>query len=106
MGYHLQRKFSNHPSFTISGSCVIFGFSIFLSTHYSDHYMKNLAVFALALILVCVLFYAGVNGTLRGHATGPFFIFLGVCSAAGLALDTTKLVKERLRRENSKKFGR
>jgi hypothetical protein len=68
--------------------------------------MKNLTVFVLALTLVCVLFYAGVNGMLRGHATGPFFVFLGVCSAAGLAFDATKLVKDRLRKENAKKFGR
>lgn len=68
--------------------------------------MKNITVFILAFTLVCVLFYAGVNGILRGHQTGPLFVFLGVCSAIGLAIDTAKLLRERERRANARKFGR
>lgn len=68
--------------------------------------MKNVTVFILASILVGVLFIAGVNGILRGHASGPLFIFLGVCSAIGLAIDVNKLIRERVRQSNAKKFGR
>jgi hypothetical protein len=68
--------------------------------------MKNVIVFVLALTLVVVLFYAGVNGMLRGHSYGPFFIFLGICAAVGLALDATKLYREKVRQANARKFGR
>jgi hypothetical protein len=68
--------------------------------------MKNLAVLCLALILVAVMLYAGVNGVIRDHAYGPFFIFLAACTATGLSLDVTKMIKERIRRSNIRKFGR
>jgi hypothetical protein len=69
-------------------------------------HMKNLTVFGLALVLVSVMIFAGVDGIIRGHATGPFFIFLAACTATGLSLDVTRLIKERIRRSNARKFGR
>jgi hypothetical protein len=68
--------------------------------------MKNFTVLVLAIILVVVLFYAGINGMTRDHAYGPLFIFLGVCAGTGLMIDVRRLVKERVRRENAKRFGR
>jgi hypothetical protein len=68
--------------------------------------MKNFTVLGLVIVLVGVLLYAGMNGIQRDHSYGPFFIFLAVCTAAGLSLDVRKLVKERIRRSNAKKFGR
>jgi hypothetical protein len=68
--------------------------------------MKNLTVLFLALVLVAVLLYAGVNGVIRNHSYGPFFIFLAACTATGLSFDITRFVKERLRKANIKKFGR
>jgi hypothetical protein len=68
--------------------------------------MKNLIILVLAIILVAVLFYAGFNGITRDHAYGPLFIFLGVCGGTGLTIDVRRLVKERVRRDNAKKFGR
>ncbi|HEY0743366.1 MAG TPA: hypothetical protein VGD40_17985, partial [Chryseosolibacter sp.] len=68
--------------------------------------MKNLTVFGLALLLVGVMIFAGVDGILRGHATGPFFLFLAACTATGLSLDVNRLIKERIRRSNARKFGR
>lgn len=68
--------------------------------------MKNLTVFILALALVCVLVYAGVNGMTRGHSYGPFFIFLAICAAVGLAIDASRLYKEKVRQANARKFGR
>jgi hypothetical protein len=68
--------------------------------------MKNFTVVGLALILVAVMLCAGVNGVMRGHTYGPFFIFLAVCTATGLSLDITRLIKERIRKSNVRKFGR
>jgi hypothetical protein len=68
--------------------------------------MKNAIVFILALTLVLVLFYAGINGMMRGHSYGPFFIFLGICAAAGLAIDASKLYREKVKQANARKFGR
>jgi hypothetical protein len=68
--------------------------------------MKNYTVMILAIILVIVLAYAGVDGILKDHATGPLFIFLALCSATGLTIDINRVVKERVRKNNIKKFGR
>lgn len=68
--------------------------------------MKNIIVFVLAVVLIGVLVYAGINGISRGHSTGPFFIFLALCASTGLAIDAQKLWKERTRQANARKFGR
>lgn len=68
--------------------------------------MKNLTVFTLCLALIGIMLFAGVNGISRGHATGPFFIFLAVCTATGLAFDLHRYIKERIRQSNARKFGR
>jgi|EndMetStandDraft_4_1072995.scaffolds.fasta_scaffold417562_2 hypothetical protein len=68
--------------------------------------MKNLTALALAFVLVGVLLYAGINGVMRDHSYGSFFIFLGLCTATGLSLDVSKLVKERVRKANARKLGR
>jgi hypothetical protein len=68
--------------------------------------MKNLTVLTLALVLISIMIFAGVTGMIRGHATGPFFLFLAACTATGLSLDVTRLIKERVRRSNARKFGR
>lgn len=68
--------------------------------------MKNLTVLFLAIVLVAVLFYAGVNGITRGHSYGPFFIFLGIAAGTGLTIDFRRFMKERMRRANARKLGR
>lgn len=72
--------------------------------------MKNYSVMILAIILVAVLAYAGIDGLLKDHATGPLFIFLAVCTATGLSIDINRVVRERVRervrKNNIKKFGR
>jgi hypothetical protein len=68
--------------------------------------MKNITVLGLAIVLVAVMLYAGINGILHDHSYGPFFIFLAACTATGLSLDITKVVKDRLRRANTRKLGR
>ncbi len=66
--------------------------------------MKNLSVLGLAFVLVGVMFFAGVNGMMREHAYGPFFIFLGICTAAGLSLDVSRLLREYVKRSNVRKL--
>jgi hypothetical protein len=68
--------------------------------------MKNLTTLALAFVLVGVMLYAGVNGLLRNHSYGSFLVFLSVCTATGLAFDTTRFVRERIKKSHIRKFGR
>lgn len=69
--------------------------------------MKNhLTVLMLAIVLVAVMAVAGIDGMIRGTSFGPFFLFVAVCTAAGLSLDLTKFIKERLRQSHIRKFGR
>jgi hypothetical protein len=76
------------------------------STQHTFIFMKNLTTLILAFVLVGVMLYAGVNGILREHSYGPFFVFLAICTATGLALDVTRLVKQRIRKSNIRRFGR
>lgn len=68
--------------------------------------MKNLTTLGLAFVLVGVMLYAGVNGIIRDHSYGPFFVFLAICTATGLAFDVTRVIKERIRKAQIRKFGR
>lgn len=68
--------------------------------------MKNLTVLGLALVLVGVMLFAGVNGILRDHSYGPFFIFLAACTATGLSMDITRHIRERIKKSNLRKLGR
>jgi hypothetical protein len=68
--------------------------------------MKNFTVLGLAIVLVGVMLYAGINGMMHNHSYGPFFIFLAACTATGLSIDINKWMKERVRRANARKFGR
>jgi hypothetical protein len=68
--------------------------------------MKNITTLILAYVLVGVMLFAGVNGLLHDHSYGPLFVFLAVCTATGLVFDTTRFVKERIRKANTRRFGR
>jgi hypothetical protein len=67
--------------------------------------MKNLTLLALVIVAVAVMLFAGVNGIMRDHSYGPFFVFVAVCTAAGLSLDITKMIRERIRKANLRKLG-
>ncbi len=67
---------------------------------------KNIIVLVLSIIAIGVMILAGVNGIMRDHATGPFFIFLAACCATGLSMDLRRVVKERIRNNKVRKFGR
>jgi hypothetical protein len=59
----------------------------------------------LAIVLVIFMIYLGFDGMANQSASGPFFMFIGVCTAIGLTLDITNAVKGKLRKINLRKFG-
>lgn len=64
--------------------------------------MKNIL---LALLGVVFMIYLGVNGMTNKYATGPFFLFVGVCTAIGLSLDIANVIRQKIRKANLKKLG-
>ena len=68
--------------------------------------MKNWIVLVLAMVAIGVMVYAGINGITRDHATGPFFIFLAACCATGLSMDLSRVVREKIKNNKVRKFGR
>lgn len=64
--------------------------------------MKKLA---LALLAVIVMIYLGINGMEQQYASGPFFMFVGVCTSIGLTLDVYNAIREKIRKSNLKKLG-
>lgn len=67
---------------------------------------KNILVLMLAIIAIGLMVYAGITGIARNHDTGPFFLFLAACSATGLSIDLNRFIKEKIRQNKIKKFGR
>ena len=67
--------------------------------------MKSIKVFILATIAVCVMFYAGITRSSTNHASGPFLIFVSVCTAIGLTIDIVNHVRARIRKNNIRKLG-
>ena len=65
---------------------------------------KNFTVLTLMAILVGVLFYAGIDGLINDHSTGVLFLFVGLCTGAGLTLDIIKAIKEKARKSNLRKL--
>lgn len=65
---------------------------------------KRLTLIMLMIVLVAVLLFAGVNGIMNDHSSGPLFIFVGMCTAAGLSLDISKMIKDRIRKSNLRKL--
>jgi uncharacterized membrane protein YGL010W len=66
--------------------------------------MKTVKVFTLAILAIAMMFYIGANGLSQKLSFGPFFIFVGICTTIGLAMDITNHVKERIRKSNVKKL--
>ncbi|HYF69848.1 MAG TPA: hypothetical protein VD884_17015 [Ohtaekwangia sp.] len=64
--------------------------------------MKKLT---LALIAVAFMIYLGFLGMESKSSSGPFFMFVGVCTSIGLTLDIANVIRERIRKANLKKLG-
>lgn len=60
--------------------------------------MKNLTVLTLAIIAVCTMLYAGFDGITRDYSYGPFLVFIGMCTAVGVAIDCFKHIQMRLKK--------
>lgn len=68
--------------------------------------MRNFLMLGLALLGVIALLYAGLNGLMKNHAYGFFFIFIGSLTTIGLGLDVVTQLKEHVRKSNVRKLGR
>lgn len=64
--------------------------------------MKQLILAALGVML---MIYVGYVGMERQSSFGAFFMFVGVCTAVGLALDFANAVRERNRKAALRKLG-
>ena len=62
--------------------------------------MKNFVLLTLALIAVIVLLYAGLNGLMKNHSYGFFFVFIGSLTTIGLGLDVVNHLKVHVRKSN------
>ena len=65
---------------------------------YKQYTMKNLTVLTLAILAVVCMLYAGFDGIARQYSYGPFLVFVGVCTAVGVAIDFFNHVQLRLRK--------
>jgi hypothetical protein len=68
--------------------------------------LRSITIFSLALIAVSLMIYVGVTGLPGSAISGPFFLFIGGCTAIGLALDIVNHVRKELRKGRIRKLGR
>lgn len=59
----------------------------------------------LALLAVIFMIYLGFYGMANHSSSGPFFMFIGICTAIGLTLDIVNVIRQRLRRSRISKLG-
>lgn len=59
----------------------------------------------LALLVVVLLLNLGFYGMEMKSTSGPFFMFIGVCTAIGLTLDIIIMIREKIRRSKISKLG-
>lgn len=67
--------------------------------------MRNFFLLSLALLAVIATLYAGLNGLMRDHSYGFFFIFIGGLTTIGLGIDVVNHLKEHIRKNNIRKLG-
>jgi hypothetical protein len=54
----------------------------------------------LAIVAIIFMIYLGFDGMQNQSASGPFFMFIGICTAIGFTLDLINIVRQRLRKSN------
>ena len=59
----------------------------------------------LAFTAISVLIYLGYLGMQSHSSSGPFFMFIGVCTSIGFVLDITNIVRQWVRKNNLRKLG-
>ena len=58
----------------------------------------------LALLAVILMIYIGLMGMESHASSGPFFMFVGCCTAIGLSMDVYNAVRERIRKAQIRKL--
>jgi hypothetical protein len=59
----------------------------------------------LAIVGVIFMIYLGFDGMENQMASGPFFMFVGVCTSIGLFLDIMNVIRQRLRKSRLEKLS-
>jgi hypothetical protein len=54
----------------------------------------------LAITAIIVMIYLGFDGMQNQSISGPFFMFIGICTAIGFTLDIFNMVRTRIRKAN------
>lgn len=67
--------------------------------------MKNVIVFSLAFLGVCVLIYMGADIISFNQKLGLLFVFVGGCTFIGLTIDVVSHVRQKARKDNLRKLG-
>lgn len=67
--------------------------------------MKNFVLFGLAILAVMTLLYAGLQGLMKNHTYGSFFLFTGAITTIGLGIDVVSHLKIKIRKNNIRKLG-
>lgn len=68
--------------------------------------MKNFVLLSLAILAVMIMLYAGLQGLMKDHAYGSFFLFIGAITTIGLGIDVVNHLKICIRKNNVRKLGR
>ena len=64
--------------------------------------MKHILLASTGII---VMIYMGYYGMETQSQSGPFFMFIGICTAIGLTIDITNLIRQWIRKSNLRKLG-
>jgi hypothetical protein len=59
----------------------------------------------LAIAGIVTMIYLGYYGMENQSAMGPFFMFIGICTAIGLTLDVANMIRQYVRKSNLRKLG-
>lgn len=59
----------------------------------------------LAIVAIVFMLYLGFQGMANQSISGPFFMFIGVCTSVGLSLDIINMIRQKLRRSRISKLG-
>lgn len=66
--------------------------------------MRSLKIFGLAFLAVIMIILIGVMQLSDDQTGGIFFLFVGICTFVGLAIDMATHMKEKIRRNNIRKL--
>jgi hypothetical protein len=59
----------------------------------------------LAIAGISILVYLGYDGMQNQTASGPFFMFIGICTMIGFTLDLVNIARQWVRKSNLRKLG-